>query len=429
MTSIFISYSSKDTEFTNRLVADLEQADHSVWQDQSTLRGGQDWLAEIDRAIHNCAIVILVLSPNAIESQWVQREIAQALNLQKPVIPVLIKEIDNLPFYLSRVHQIDFRHNYKWAFKQLTDVLSSPGSQLHKEMEPPLPIFSTTRWVIVSIAMVSIAVIALFISPLRNRPIRFGVPTDTSTQEEIATTQSTATETAPTTLISPSTTAANPPPTANATAIRAAQQTEVAKAVRETQDAQPTATSIQFPTNTPIPRPTNTPSPAPTACSIQAATEISALWKRDQQGCPTSQPQIVWASWTPYQTGQMLWRDDNKQIYGFFNSGWWQSVPDTWDGQSETPSRGEAPPGLSAPVRGTGHIWGTNDTFYQELGWPIDEQLGFCALVQNFENGLILRSSQVAACKDNLFNQATTANFRLDWLRIFANGSWQSKLR
>ncbi len=124
-----------------------------------------------------------------------------------------------------------------------------------------------------------------------------------------------------------------------------------------------------------------------------------------------------------------MWRDDTKQIYGFFDSGLWDAVADTWVEGTEIPAHGEPPPGLSAPVRGTGYVWGTNPKFFDELGWPTDEQRGFCALIQPFENGFILRSSRVESCKDNLFNQATTNAFRLDSIQAYNNGGWQSTMR
>jgi hypothetical protein len=100
-------------------------------------------------------------------------------------------------------------------------------------------------------------------------------------------------------------------------------------------------------------------------------------------------------------------------------------VADVWDGQSPTPPRGAPPPGLQEPERGTGHIWGTNDTFFGELGWARDKQKGFCALVQEFEYGFLLRSSQVEFCKDTLYNHAREGDFSLSSLRAYAGGGWR----
>jgi hypothetical protein len=182
-----------------------------------------------------------------------------------------------------------------------------------------------------------------------------------------------------------------------------------------------------FPIVAAPPQPTQPPRPA--SCAIAAADELSSLWNQSEIGCPTSGPSIVWSSWTPYERGMMMWRSDANHVYGFFNSGWWQEVQDVWDGQSATPSRGAPPPGLLEPVRGTGYIWGTNDTFFQELGWARAEEKGFCALVQTFERGFLLRSSSVETCKDNLFNHARNGDFPLDTLVAIQGGGWRASVR
>jgi hypothetical protein len=51
MPQVFISYSRKDAEFIDRLVADLKSAGLTVWYDLSGLDGGTHWETEIQAAI------------------------------------------------------------------------------------------------------------------------------------------------------------------------------------------------------------------------------------------------------------------------------------------------------------------------------------------------------------------------------------------
>lgn len=217
-------------------------------------------------------------------------------------------------------------------------------------------------------------------------------------------------------------------PTRDGTATAHALATTVSAQVKAMLAARPTPTPLSRPaaTDTTAPPPTQ---PPPVICTISVAGELSGLWNQAELGCPTGGSSIVWSSWTPYERGMMMWRSDTNHVYGFFDSGWWQAVPDVWDGQSATPSRGAPPPGLIEPIRGTGYIWGTNDTFFNELGWSRAEQKGFCALVQSFERGFILRSSTVATCKDNLFNHAQGGGFPLDTLVAVQGGGWLARLR
>ena len=77
------------------------------------------------------------------------------------------------------------------------------------------------------------------------------------------------------------------------------------------------------------------------------------------------------------------------------------------------PGRGAPPPGLEAPERGFGYVWGVRDDFFEMLGWATDRERGFCARVQDFDRGFVLVSSRYPrAPPDQLFNQATSDDWR-----------------
>jgi len=131
--SIFISYSRKDIRFARRLTNDLKAADHSVWMDVSTLRGGQDWPERIDQAVRECDTLILVVSPDSMKSDWVSKETMYAMNLKKYIVPVMCRQAE-LSVHLADIHHIDFRDRYDEALQQLQKALLEGLSDLH-----PLP--------------------------------------------------------------------------------------------------------------------------------------------------------------------------------------------------------------------------------------------------------------------------------------------------
>ena len=76
--SCFISYSSKDQEFADRLHADLQNKGVRCWFAPHDLPiGAKTWDA-IDEAIRLRDKVLLILSKNAIESDWVEDEVTKA---------------------------------------------------------------------------------------------------------------------------------------------------------------------------------------------------------------------------------------------------------------------------------------------------------------------------------------------------------------
>lgn len=88
---IFISYSRRDQEFVTRLASELDQQVAGVWFDQSDIQVGQQWHDEIMDGIRACKALILVLSPDAAESRYVREELNKALELGKPIIPILYR--------------------------------------------------------------------------------------------------------------------------------------------------------------------------------------------------------------------------------------------------------------------------------------------------------------------------------------------------
>lgn len=180
----------------------------------------------------------------------------------------------------------------------------------------------------------------------------------------------------------------------------------------------------------PVQKAETLPTPATTqesidtiACPIEPSTALSAAG--GGLGCAQNEASITWAAYTPFEKGFILWRRDTGRIYGFFDDGTWLSVQDVWDGSSPTPSRGSPPGGLRVPVRGAGWVWGTNDDFFNRLGWGTGEQTGFCAEVQAFEGGFALRSSTVARCDADNGNPVQSDKFLIIAARD--SGGWARK--
>jgi len=168
------------------------------------------------------------------------------------------------------------------------------------------------------------------------------------------------------------------------------------------------------PTAEPSPLPKPSPTPEATVspeCAIDAGSGLYDLYNSELLGCATTPVNTVWAAWQPFEGGYLLWRSDTDASYAFYGSsgGSWFEVLDRWDG-STLPDRGNPPAGRQAPIRGFGYVWSMSDDLFQNLGWAIDQEKGFCATVQEFEKGFLLRSSTVESCTpDGLFNHARTA--------------------
>ncbi len=77
--SCFISYSTKDQEFAERLHADLQAKGVRCWFAPHDMKGGRKLHEQIDEAIRLHDKLLLILSEHSMSSNWVQNR-----NCQRP---------------------------------------------------------------------------------------------------------------------------------------------------------------------------------------------------------------------------------------------------------------------------------------------------------------------------------------------------------
>lgn len=81
--SCFISYSSKDQEFAERLYADLQNKGVRCWYAPEDLPIGAKIRVGIDEAIRRYDKLLLILSESSVNSQWVEQEVETALEKER----------------------------------------------------------------------------------------------------------------------------------------------------------------------------------------------------------------------------------------------------------------------------------------------------------------------------------------------------------
>lgn len=107
MSHVFISYDHTDGDFVELLHGKLEAAGFEIWVDNTGLKAGQDWRSGIDEAISASQAVILIMSPESLNSLYVTYEWAYALGCKKTLIPLMYRQA-NLHARLSSLQYLDF---------------------------------------------------------------------------------------------------------------------------------------------------------------------------------------------------------------------------------------------------------------------------------------------------------------------------------
>lgn len=133
--SCFISYSSRDNSFVQRLYADLQSNGVRCWFAPVDMRIGEELRDGIDESIRVHDKLLLVLSRNSVESGWVKKEVESAFEQERKqkrriLFPIrldnAVMKIDTgWPADIKRTRHVgDFRRwkehdSYREAFDRL----------------------------------------------------------------------------------------------------------------------------------------------------------------------------------------------------------------------------------------------------------------------------------------------------------------------
>ena len=97
---VFISYKSEDAENANWLKSILEINGLSCWMAPDSISGGSSYANEIEQAISDCEVFLLLLSEKAQKSKWIEKELSLALSINKRVFPFMLSNLtETLHFY------------------------------------------------------------------------------------------------------------------------------------------------------------------------------------------------------------------------------------------------------------------------------------------------------------------------------------------
>jgi len=124
--TVFISYSSKDTQTVKKITQVLSSAGIRYWKAPEMIPAGSNYAREIPRAIEKCQVFLLILSESSQESIWVEKEIDCAINHRKTIVPLNLTGVplsEMFRFYLNNVQTIWYNENEEEATAQLLERL------------------------------------------------------------------------------------------------------------------------------------------------------------------------------------------------------------------------------------------------------------------------------------------------------------------
>jgi hypothetical protein len=124
---VFLSHAHQDRSFASRLSETLRSHGVPVWYSRDRIQGAQQWHDEIGKALNRCDWFAVLLTPSAVRSDWVKRELLFALQkkrYRKRIIPLLRRRCryDRLSWTLDGMQHIDFTADFAAGCRALLRV-------------------------------------------------------------------------------------------------------------------------------------------------------------------------------------------------------------------------------------------------------------------------------------------------------------------
>ena len=124
---VFISYAEKDEALASRVVESLEDAGLDAWFSKREILPGDNWADKISQGLLESDAMVVLLTPNALDSGSQRRDIDYALS-QKPfkrrLIPVLVGDSDDFP-----------SERIPWIFKHLQTIKLSDNAKNEDQLK------------------------------------------------------------------------------------------------------------------------------------------------------------------------------------------------------------------------------------------------------------------------------------------------------
>ena len=107
---VFVSYPHQNKAVADAACAKLEAARIRCWIAPRDVPPGTEWAAAIVEAIDGCKVMVLIFSSHANQSRQIHREVQQAFDGEKPVVPFRVEDVlpaGTLRYYMGTVHWLD----------------------------------------------------------------------------------------------------------------------------------------------------------------------------------------------------------------------------------------------------------------------------------------------------------------------------------
>jgi hypothetical protein len=122
---IFVSYSRSDAgDIADQIQKNLSVFNYDVFTDVNRIMPGEKWNDAIDENISNCDVFVVIVTPSALRSIHVEKELLKAQKQNKVIVSCIDKSVNpnNIKWNLDKNQSIEFSDKYELGMTLLSKL-------------------------------------------------------------------------------------------------------------------------------------------------------------------------------------------------------------------------------------------------------------------------------------------------------------------
>jgi hypothetical protein len=133
---IFLSHARKDGALARQLAERLMRAGFAVWLPEDEIAPGDNWAKKVGKALDEAEWMVLLLTPAAMESDWLRQDIAFALGSRKyegrvfsVFVGLTLEAGRDMPWILLKLphRQVESAKNFGEVVKEIQTLVAGSG--------------------------------------------------------------------------------------------------------------------------------------------------------------------------------------------------------------------------------------------------------------------------------------------------------------
>lgn len=134
---VFLSYHVKDRAVAEGIRQGLEAAGLAVVDPVRDAQPGENLFELAAKALEGAQAMVLVLSPDAVESPWMKKVLEYALTqprFEGRVVPVLARATKDVPWILRKMEMLDVKSGPAKIGRRASELIKRSPSERRKQL-------------------------------------------------------------------------------------------------------------------------------------------------------------------------------------------------------------------------------------------------------------------------------------------------------